>query len=281
MGIANKELTALSSLYLLKGKQPQALVLLAPGINCEQETATALTLVGFEVQMLYLNELAAEKAKLLQSHLLVLPGGFSYGDDLGSGKVLAARLKLHLLETVLTFWEQGGLILGICNGFQVLVKLGLLPQVEGKLEPQASLTFNQQAKFENRWVYLKANQSSPCVFTKGIQDLLYLPVRHGEGRFVPKNKQLLQKIREQQLIAVKYVDAFGLPAPYPVNPNGSVDDAAGLCDQTGRIFGLMPHPEVFVRLTQHPAWTRKNVNLNQSGLKIFSNALAYIRENLI
>lgn len=274
------ELTAVNSFFIL-AKQPKAMVLLAAGINCDRETVAALELAGFEAEKIHLNELVANPDMLLNYHLLVLPGGFSYGDDLGSGKVLASRLKLHLLETILTFWRQGGLILGICNGFQVLVKLGLLPQLDGEVLPQVSLTFNQQAKFENRWVYLKISSNSPCVFTKDIWNLLYLPVRHGEGRFIVKNELTLSKIRKNQLIAVKYVDAFGLPGPYPVNPNGSIDDVAGICDQSGRIFGLMPHPEVFVRATQHPAWSRHNINLAQSGLKIFHNAIAYIRENLL
>lgn len=281
MGLASKELTAVKSFSLHTERQAKAIVLFAPGINCDRETVTALELAGFRVDKVFLNDLAAQPKRLLNSHLLVFPGGFSYGDDLGSGKVLAARVRLYLLDSLLAFWQQGGLILGICNGFQVLVKIGLLPQLDGKIEPQASLTYNAHAKFEDRWVHLKVNPASPNIFTKNIKSLLYLPVRHGEGRFVVRDEFVLQKIRKLQLAAVKYVDAFGLPAPYPANPNGSVDDIAGICDPSGRVFGLMPHPEVFIRATQHPRWTRHDLCRTQSGLNLFKNAIAYIRENLL
>lgn len=262
--------------------KPKALILLAAGINCDKETEFAFNLAGADARRVHINDLIAEKKDPSQYHILVLPGGFSFGDDIASGKVLANKLKYRLEDQIQKFIEDKKLILGICNGFQVMVKLGLLPGFNGDYKTQqATLTFNDSARFENRWVYLKLNKNSNCVFTKGIRGLIYLPVRHGEGKFIPKDEMVLEKLFKDGQIVVQYVDERGNFGPYPVNPNGSVDEIAGICDETGRVFGLMPHPEGYIRRTQHPRWTRQVLPLEGDGLAIFKNAVNYVQNELL
>jgi phosphoribosylformylglycinamidine (FGAM) synthase-like amidotransferase family enzyme len=183
-----------------------------------------------------------------------------------------------LIEELLKFIAGGKLILGICNGFQLMVKLGLLPALDGNLTQQSStLTFNDSGRFEDRWVYLKANAQSPCVFTKGI-NIVYYPVRHGEGKFVPEEDLALRQMEEKNLIALQYCSNGGdITMDYPANPNGSVSAIAGLCNETGRLFGLMPHPEAFLHRTNHPRWTRETLPEEGQGLAIFRNAISFIR----
>lgn len=262
--------------------KPKILILLAAGINCDKETEFAFNLAGGDAQRVHINDLITEKKDPSQYHILVLPGGFSFGDDIASGKVLANKLKYRLEDQIQKFIEDKKLILGICNGFQVMVKLGLLPGFNGDYKTQqATLTFNDSARFENRWVYLKLNKNSNCVFTKGIRGLIYLPVRHGEGKFIPKDEMVLEKLFKDGQIVVQYVDERGNFGPYPVNPNGSVDEIAGICDETGRVFGLMPHPEGYIRRTQHPRWTRQVLPLEGDGLAIFKNAVNYVQNELL
>jgi phosphoribosylformylglycinamidine synthase len=258
-------------------KKVRVLVLTGFGINCDYETEHAFRMVGAEAERVHLNDLIAEGEKLLTYQILALPGGFSFGDDIASGKVLANKFKFNLFKFLQKFIKAGHLIIGICNGFQVMVKLGLLPGFKKNYRQQrVTLTFNDSGKFENRWVYLKVNPNSPCVFTRGIEKI-YLPVRHGEGKFIPQDEAVLKKLHQQNQVVVRYVDKEGKLANgrYPDNPNGAIDDIAGICDVTGRIFGLMPHPEAYLFKTNHPRWTREKVPAEGMGVQIFRNAVQY------
>jgi phosphoribosylformylglycinamidine synthase len=200
---------------------------------------------------------------------MVVPGGFTYGDDISAGKVLANELKLKLGDEVLRFIEGGGLVLGICNGFQVLVKAGFLPGLP-QYKSLLTLTNNDSGRFECRWVYLKVNEASPCVFTRGIERM-YLPVAHGEGKVVTD-----LNILPRANIALYYADETGnISAGYPDNPNGSMGNIAGLCDASGRVFALMPHPERHIRGTQHPRWTREGAMKYGDGFPVFLNAVKW------
>ncbi len=252
----------------------RVLVLYGYGINCDRETSWAFRLAGAKPERVHLNELIEGKRKLAEYQAFVLPGGFSFGDDISAGKVMALKIKTHLAGSLSDFVKRGGLVLGICNGFQVLVKMGLLPDFNKK-EQEVSLTFNQSGRFEDRWVYLRVNPLSPCVWTKGIRSL-YLPVRHGEGRFVCRDEAVRNRLVSQNQIVLQYVDEKGKPAGYPWNPNGSEMSIAGICDKTGRIFGLMPHPEGFLFPQNHPRWTREMIRQGQ-GIEIFKNGIKYGR----
>jgi phosphoribosylformylglycinamidine synthase subunit PurQ / glutaminase len=265
----------------------KAIVLTGNGTNCEMEMAHACKLASADkVDIVHLSELLFGEKRLSDYNFLNLPGGFLDGDDLGSAKAGANRF-LHapianasemLIEELLKFINAGGLVLGVCNGFQLMVKLGLLPALAGNFTIQSTtLTFNDSGRFEDRWVYLKANAQSPCVFTRGI-GTVYYPVRHGEGKFVPQDEIVLEKIEKKNLVAFQYCDANGsVTMNYPANPNGSINAIAGLCNETGRLFGLMPHPEAFLHRTNHPRWTRENLPEEGQGLAIFKNAVAFIR----
>jgi phosphoribosylformylglycinamidine synthase len=255
------------------------------------EMAHACRLAGSEVvDIVHISELIYGEKKLDHYHFLNLPGGFLDGDDLGSAKAGANRI-LHarvmgdgerLYDQLLRFIEAGKLILGVCNGFQLLVKLGILPAFDGNYGKQSTtLTFNDSGRFEDRWVYLRVNDTSRCVFTKGLT-CLYLPVRHGEGKFVTKDKSVLDQLHRKGQVAVQYSDSTCMPAimDYPANPNGAVDAIAGICDESGRIFGLMPHPEAYLHRTNHPRWTRENLPEEGMGLAVFRNAVNFIRKNL-
>jgi phosphoribosylformylglycinamidine synthase len=184
-----------------------------------------------------------------------------------------------LLHSLDDFVARGRLVLGICNGFQALVKLGLLPNLSGSCRQDVTLTFNDSGRFENRWVYLEINPASSCIFTMGM-DRVYLPVRHGEGKFIPRDPATLEALASRQCIVMRYVDDSGRLVGYPWNPNGSVANVAGLCDATGRVFGLMPHPEAYLHMTNHPRWTRKQLPTEGMGVQIFRNAVAYVNEAL-
>jgi len=263
--------------------KPRALILTGYGINCDYETRFAFELAGAEAERVHVNDLIDGRSKLSDHQILAFPGGFSYGDDIASGKVLANRVKMNLGEMIAGFVESGGLILGVCNGFQVLVKYGLLGLDENKRNQTVTLTYNDSNRYEDRWVHLRTI-SNACVFTRGI-DRLYLPVAHGEGKFFASETDLESLFAGGQ-VALGYADADGRPADgrYPENPNGSVFDIAGLSDPTGRIFGLMPHPERFLHFTCQPEWTRIREALKRDGgeiptegqgLMIFRNAVEY------
>ena len=252
--------------------KPKVLILEGFGINCERETEYGFFLAGAKPERVHLTQLIKRQKKLKDYQILVFPGGFSFGDDISAGKVMALKIKTHLAGSLSDFVKKGGLVLGICNGFQVLVKMGLLPDFN-KNEQEVSLTFNQSGRFEDRWVYLKVNPSSSCVWTKGIRSL-YLPVRHGEGRFVCRDEAVRKRLVSQNQIVLQYVDEKGKPAGYPWNPNGSEMSIAGICDKTGRIFGLMPHPEGFLFPQNHPRWTRGKIRQGQ-GIEVFKNGVKY------
>ncbi|MBI3587762.1 phosphoribosylformylglycinamidine synthase I [Candidatus Micrarchaeota archaeon] len=254
----------------------RACVLYGFGINCDCETQHAFQSAGAFAERIHVNDLISGGRKLSEFDILAFPGGFSFGDDLGSGKVLGNKFKFNLKGELAQFVADGKLVIGICNGFQSLVKMGLLPGLEGDYFTQrATLTFNDSGKFEDRWVHLKLNPSSKCVWTRGIEGL-YLPVRHGEGKFVAGDSVLDELERNGQVVA-QYVNASGGIAGYPLNPNGSLRSIAGVCDPEGRIFGLMPHPEAYNHPTNHPRWTRGGVRGVEKhlGLKVFANAVGH------
>lgn len=259
---------------------PKVLVLTGYGINCDMETQHAFKLAGAQAERVHLNDLIQKKKLLSDFHVLALPGGFSFGDDIASGKVLANMIRYKLGREIQEFIASENLIIGICNGFQAMVKMGLLPGFSGDYSTQeVTLTFNDSGRFEDRWVHLEANKKSPCVFTKGIKSM-YLPVRHGEGKFVVKNTKVLTRLKRGNHITFQYTDIEGDLAGYPFNPNGSVENIAGICDETGRVFGMMPHPEAFIHRTNHPGWTRKELPEMGAGFQIFRNAVEYAGKEL-
>ena len=250
----------------------RTLIIRAPGTNCDTETVFAFQQAGAEVALVHINQLISRQERLTDYQILVIPGGFTYGDDIAAGKVLANELKLKLGEEILKFVEDSKLILGICNGLQVLVKAGFLPDPANGASPLLTLTNNDSGKFECRWVHLSVNKQSPCVFTEGI-DSLYLPVAHGEGKLVVETDTL-----SDLNIALYYTNEEGdTSAGYPYNPNGSARNIAGICDSSGRIFGLMPHPERHIQGTQHPQWTRLGAKEYGDGFQIFRNAVEWAK----
>lgn len=271
----------------------RALVITGNGTNCETEAAHACRLGGFdEAVIAHIADVLSGEVKLQGFHFLNLTGGFLDGDDLGSAKAQANRLKYarvegareHLVDQLLRFIEDGKPILGVCNGFQLMVKMGLLPAFgRNYLSQEATLTFNDCGRFQDRWVYLKHDPQSPSIFTKGIPGGgIYLPIRHGEGKFVA-SPETLARIEDAHLASLKYSDP-GYAAPtmeFPLNPNGSANAIAGLCDESGRLMGLMPHPEAFVHRLHHPRWTREELPEEGDGLILFKNAAEYVRMYLL
>lgn len=260
----------------------RTLVLTGFGINCERETADAFERAGSRPEIHHLNDVIAEPALLTDSHILAIPGGFSFGDDVASGRILANRMRFRLEAPLRQFVDDGKLAIGICNGFQVMVKMGLLPLCDREFRQEVTVTHNDSNRFENRWVHLAVAPETPCVWLRGIEQL-EAPIRHGEGKFVPRDTALLERLRENGQLALRYVQADGTAADgkFPANPNGSVDDVAGICDPSGRIFGLMPHPEAFLDGTNHPTWTRDGLVSEGQGLTLFRNAVAYAKETLV
>lgn len=275
----------------------RALVLTGYGLNCDYETDYSLRLAGAESQRVHINELirggkAGSPSRFEDFHILVLGGGFSWADDHGAGVLLSSKLKFNLGEALDRFVQQGKLIIGICNGFQSLVNLGLLPGFERNYqERRIALTYNDCGNFMDAWVHLKFNPTSPCVFTRGLTRM-ELPVRHGEGKFFASSEDV-ERLFENHQVVMQYVLESGEEAMgrWPMNPNGSLRDIAGVCDPTGRIFGLMPHPEAFNHFTNHPDWTgNREALLRQGktleteegeGVKIFRNAVQYVREEIL
>lgn len=274
----------------------KSLVLTGYGINCEMETAYANRLAGADATIAHINDCIDGKVDLEDYHILNFPGGFSYGDDLGSGKVFANKL-MHartpvgpMIDVIRKFIDDGKLIIGICNGFQILVKMGLLPAFDKNYTTQTATLFYNDTGFRDSWVHLKINPSSRCVFTRGM-DHLYAPIRHGEGKFLPASKEVLDRLWKGGHIVMQYADASYRPTmEFPMNPNGSTDAIAGICDETGRVFGLMPHPEAFNNITNHPHYTRireecrrKKMQMPEEGdgIKVWRNAVGYAREKLL
>ena len=296
----------------MSNKQVKALVLAGFGINCDHETQYALEKAGAETDRVHLNQLiefSRTGAGLTPYHILAVDGGFSWADDHGAGVILGLKLKAHLGEQIAEFIKAGKLIMGICNGFQALVNMGLLPGLEGDYQARTvALTANDCGNFRDDWVHLQVNADSPCVFTKGL-DNIDLPVRHGEGKFYAPD-EIIERLKASGQVVLRYAASQETPRPrggtpgqyfvpplepaagrFPHNPNGSLDDIAGICDPTGRIFGLMPHPEAFHHLTNHPEWTRRQdhrkrwdfplLDWEGQGLIMFRNAVEYVRTSLL
>jgi len=263
---------------MTSNKSVRVVVLRTAGTNCDVETEYAFAKCGARTERVHVNRLVEKPALLDKAQILAIPGGFSYGDDIASGKLLANEIRFRMTDEIQRFVSEGKLIIGICNGFQVLVKAGLMPRLaDGKV--QATLTHNDSGRFEARWVYLKAGTTN-CAFVKPGEDM-YIPVAHAEGKFVA-DKTVLDEMNQRNMIVFRYVDALGEANPgYPWNPNGSREDIAGVCDPSGRIFGLMPHPERHIEPTQHPHWTRDGLSPEPDGIKVFRNAVDFAHANLL
>jgi len=257
------------------------LVLTGFGINCDYETQTAFQRPGATAVRVHLNALLDEPGMLDDTHILAVPGGFSFGDDVASGRIFANRLRYRLGPALEEFVDDGKLVIGICNGFQVLVKLGLLPRIGGVTQQTVTLTHNDSSRYEDRWVTLAINPGSPCIWTQGITQL-EVPVRHGEGKFIVRDADTLEALNTAGQLVARYAAPAGAPAngAYPHNPNGSENDIAAICDPTGRIFGLMPHPEAYLDATNHPLWTRTNTTGEGAGMAVFRNAVRYAGESI-
>ncbi|QTA89379.1 phosphoribosylformylglycinamidine synthase I [Desulfonema magnum] len=263
-----------------------ALVLTGYGLNCDHETAYALELAGASATRVHINSLIDGSVKLKDFQMMVFGGGFSWGDDHGGGVIQAVRLKTNIGDNILEFIEKGNLVLGICNGFQTLVNLGLLPGFDGDYKTRSvALTYNDCGNFRDDWVNLKVNAASPCVFTRGL-DQMELPIRHGEGKFY-SDESTIKRLFDNKQVVLQYATRDGELADCrrPFNPNGSISDIAGICDTTGRIFGLMPHPEAFSHWTSHPDWTRIKEEMKRQGgsgdsgvtvgIRLFQNAVKF------
>ena len=252
---------------------PRVIVLRAAGSNCDHETKTAFDFAGGQADLVHINRLLENPGILKDYQILAIPGGFTYGDDVSAGKILANELRYKLTDALQTFHSQKKLIIGICNGFQVLVKAGLLPEMN--FQQSVTLTINDSGKFEDRWVYLNVNESS-CVFTNNFKSLVYYPVAHAEGKFIVSDHKLLKTLNQNNQIVFQYTGVNGKSkVTYPENPNGSVEDIAGICDTSGRILGMMPHPERHMDPTHHPQWTRKGLATEGDGVQLFRNAIKY------
>lgn len=257
--------------------KPKVAILRTDGTNCDRETYYAFAKAGGECQYVHINELREKSKKLPDYQILALPGGFSYGDDVHSGKILAVELTSFLKEQLQEFVEAKKPILGICNGFQILVRTGLLPEQKiGKIS--CTLMDNDSGHFECRWVNLLV-EDSPCIFTKNmVGQVIKIQVAHGEGKFYTEDK-ILQRIEDNRQVAFRYCDDKGIPTKeYPFNPNASIKAIAGICDKTGLIMGMMPHPERYVEKTQYPNWRREK-DMAPQGLPIFLNAIEYVKQS--
>ena len=270
--------------------KPRVLILRAPGTNCDQETAFAFQQAGGKPEVVHLNRLLENPRLASNYQILAIPGGFSYGDDISAGRIFGNQMRHHLKECLAEFKAAGKLIIGICNGVQILVKSGVLLPDRAD-EPIATLTLNESGKFEDRWVHLRV-ASDKCVFLRGIERM-YLPVAHAEGKFVARDEATLKRLEAAGQLVLRYTMAPDFrnatervpytdqpttdrptTVPYPANPNGAQLDVAGLCDETGRVFGLMPHPERHIDWAQHPRWTREPRERGD-GLAVFENAVRF------
>lgn len=257
---------------------PKICILRTAGTNCDKETAAAFNKAGGVSELMHINQLVKKEKILDDFHILAFPGGFSYGDDLGAGRILSNELRFKLMDSMKKFIDDGRLIIGICNGFQILVKSGLLPG-NGDFKQEASLIINDSGKFEDRWGFLKT-QNSKCVWTEGLPEMIYLPVAHGEGKFITQDRDVLEKLKSNGQVVFQYCDKQGILSGYPDNPNGSADNIAGICDQSGRVLGLMPHPERHVDFSQHPQWLKNKTYKDGDGFLVFKNGVEYARKNL-
>lgn len=267
--------------------KPKILIIHANGSNRDRDVAWACELAGGQADIVHINQIASGDFQMRDYQMLVLPGGFSYGDDLGAGKLWALALRHRLADDLAAFADAGRPILGICNGFQALVKSGLLPGLGSKsdkgnstLTQTATLTRNESAQFECRWVYLEPELNSACIFTKGLDAPIYCPVAHGEGRFIAQDASTLATIESKAMVALRYAVPSGMVTQagvgYPWNPNGSQANIAGICNVQGNVFGLMPHPENHIIAEHHPQFHRGIHGL--MGLALFENGVQYAME---
>ena len=262
--------------------KPRALVLRTAGTNCDAETSHAFELAGATGELVHLNRILERPGALREYQILAIPGGFSYGDDIAAGKILANQFVHHLADAVSEFVAAGKPVIGICNGFQVLVKTDLLPGplISGRGGQMCTLTNNDCGRYLDRWVTL-VSRSRKCIWTAGLEPI-ELPIGHGEGKLVPADEQVRTALWEHDQVALVYAKPDGSPArcEFPFNPNGSVDDIAGICDETGLVLGLMPHPDRHLSPLQHPAWTSRfqHHQLGQPGpgVRIFANAVNHV-----
>ena len=265
----------------------KVLVLTGYGLNCDYETAYAFELAGARAQRVHINALIDGSVRLEDFQIMVFIGGFSWGDDHGAGVIQAVHMKTHIGHNMLEFVEKGKLVLGICNGFQTLVNIGLLPGFgHNYQERSVAVTFNDCGNFRNQWVKLAVNPATPCIFTRGI-DAAEFPVRHGEGKLYAE-PATIDRLASSNQIVLQYTLPDGRPAGgrFPDNPNGSLMDIAGICDPSGRIFGLMPHPEAYHHWTNHPDWTRMKETAKRQnsdphtgptvGVQLLKNAVDFI-----
>lgn len=243
---------------------PRVLVLRAPGSNCDAETAYAFQRAGAATEVVHPNRWLESPRLADEFQILCIPGGFSYGDDLSAGRIFGNQLKHHLADSLAAFRDSGKLILGVCNGFQVLVKSGLMDSDDASGQG-ATLAWNAGGRYQDRWVHLQRT-SDKCVFLAGVERM-FLPIAHAEGQFRGRDEPTLDRLEQAGQLALRY-DAAD-------NPNGAARDVAGLCDRSGRVFGLMPHPERFIDPTQHPQWTRLPAMAEGDGMQIFRNAVRY------
>lgn len=265
--------------------KPRVLILTGYGINCDDETQYAFEKAGAIAHIVHINDIISSPQFLHGYQIFVFAGGFSYGDDTGSGKALANRIKNNLLDSFKEFIERDTLVLGICNGFQVMVNIGLVPGLEHVLaKAEVSLEHNISSRYECRWVALKVEEDSRSVFTQGIEQLR-LPVAHGEGNFYA-SPDILKRIEEENLVVMRYVlpDGGAAQGDFPYNPNGSLNDIAAICDRSGRFMGMMPHPERNMLFTQRDNWTTLREEIRRAGgsipeegegLQVFKNAVSY------
>lgn len=271
------ELTTHGHYWLSLMTKPRVLILRAPGTNCDLETAHAFEMAGAETVRMHVNRLIERPQSAENFQILCFPGGFSYGDDIAAGRILASQLDSHLSETIDRFREEDRLVLGICNGFQIMMRLGIFFESTQKQHP-ATLYWNAHGRFEDRWVHLKV-EAPHSPFLQGI-DTLYLPMAHAEGRMIFRDEKAKDQMKEDGQLAFRYCREDGStdskPLPFPINPNGAEENVAGICDPSGRILGLMPHPERHLFATHHPFWTRRETQPEfGEGFAIFKNAVSY------
>ncbi|NOY74743.1 MAG: phosphoribosylformylglycinamidine synthase I [Kiritimatiellaeota bacterium] len=262
-------------------KTVETLIITGVGLNCERETAKAFDIAGAVSTLIHLNDLLEDGSRLGDFDILAFIGGFSFGDHLGAGSVFSNKIKHRLRGELERFVSDGKLVIGICNGFQTLTRLGLLPALDGEyFTQQVALSLNDSTHFRDDWVNLKAEPASPCIFTKGL-DQVSLPIRHGEGKFVADD-DVIARIEGESLVVLRYCDENGsTDCAFPANPNGSINNIAGICDTTGRVFGMMPHPEAFLSPYNAPNWQERKISGDLpdegEGVVLFRNAVEYIR----
>lgn len=255
-------------------RSPKALILRTAGTNCDLETAAAFRMAGAAPELVHVGELVSGKVRLFDYAIVAIPGGFSYGDDISAGRIFANEIRGQIKE-LRSFVRSGRPVIGICNGFQVLVKGGLLPQTPSG-EQVASLSYNDSNRFEARWVRLRINLQSQSLFTRGLPEIIELPVAHGEGKFVVKSPKVLEMLKKSRAILMQYVNEEGKFAGYPYNPNGSLFNIAAITNPEGNCLGIMPHPERYITRYHHPNWTRQTFCKEGIGLELFRNAVRYV-----